>query len=48
MDTLVRLTAMMPNAVLPLVETHTDRESVVFAPNPVSAIFIYVSDYIIQ
>lgn len=32
----------------PTCGNHSDPESVVFAPNPVSAIFIYVSDYIIQ
>ena len=39
---------MLANALLPLVETHTDQESLVLAPSPVSDIYIYISDYIIQ
>lgn len=47
-DVLVRLTIMLANALLPPVETHTDQESVVLAPSPMSATYIYISDYIIQ
>ena len=39
---------MLANALLPPVEIHTDQESVVLVPSPMSATCIYISDYGIQ